>query len=289
MKNYNTVGLDIGNKNSKSNTGIIFDSRISNINSFNESEKFTVDGTTYYLGEGEYDTTFNKIDKKNYINLLYILLSKSSINTANYVGLGLPLCQWQNFKDPLKEKVMKNDFKIVNGKPFQIVECEVFPEGVASLDDEWEGVVIDIGGLTTDCALVYTENNERHITEPISIPRGTINLFEDFITRLNNKFGLDLQLRDAERKLKSGLSIGGQIQDIGFALQIFDDFYENLLSKLNTHYSLKTENISMTGGGSKLFYERLKKGIGNNVSLQDDYLFANANAYYDLMCSMYEE
>ena len=37
-------------------------------------------------------------------------------------------------------------------KQIIIEDVEVFPEGVVTLPDDYEGICIDIGGRTTDCA-----------------------------------------------------------------------------------------------------------------------------------------
>lgn len=292
MKNYSILGIDVGNATCKTNTGVLFNSKITDVEPFGKTDTLFIDKKHYWLGEGAYDTTYRKVDKINYINFLFGALALSTSTVRNYVILGLPLSQYKEDKSALINMVLSNKEKYtkINGveKHLIIDDIEVFPEGVVTLDDEYEGIVVDIGGRTTDCALVINERGRRRILNPISLPCGTINLYTDFIKKLNNKFSLDLVMNDAERIIKNGLILDGRNTNIDFAMDVYRAFTENLITQLQVEYSLRTNSISLTGGGVISLYKTIKERLGEGVSLQPNSIYANANAYYELGCSIWQ-
>ncbi len=292
MKNYSILGVDVGNATCKTNTGVLFNSKITDVEPFGKADTLFIDKKHYWLGEGAYDTTYRKVDKRNYINFLFGALALSTNTIRNYIVLGLPLSQYKEDKSALTNIVLSNKEKCIeiNGveKRLIIDDIEVFPEGVVTLEDEYEGIVVDIGGRTTDCALVINERGRRRILNPISLPCGTINLYTDFIKKLNNKFSLDLVMNDAERIIKNGLILDGRNTNIDFAMDVYRAFTENLITQLQVEYSLRTNSISLTGGGVTSLYKTIKERLGDGVSLQANPIYANAKAYYELGCSIWQ-
>ena len=203
----NIFGIDVGNATTVTDTGIILDSKVTHIEPLNKCDKLVLDNKVYYIGEGEYDTTYKKVDKKIYLPMLFTALALSSEYISNKIVLGLPLSQFKEDKDNLINLVMSNNNKIIelNNHERRIIieDIEVFPEGIFTVEDDFEGIVIDIGGRTTDAAMIEIVRGRKKIIEPISIPSGTINLYESFIETINSKYGLDLKIRDAERILKN--------------------------------------------------------------------------------------
>ena len=185
------VGIDIGNATIKTNKGILYDAKLTTIEPMNKCDTIKIDNKTYYLGEGEYDTTYRKIKKEGYLTFLYSALALSSSASRNKVVLGLPLSQFKEDKSELINLVLTNNHKkvVINGKErnLEIEDIEVFPEGVVTLADDYEGIVVDIGGGTTDIALVENYRGRRKIINPISFPLGTIKLYGGFIKALNSK------------------------------------------------------------------------------------------------------
>lgn len=292
MKDYSIIGIDVGNITCETNTGVLFNSKITDVEPLSHSDMLLIDRKTYWLGEGNYDTTYRKVDKVNYINFIYGALALSTTTESNYIVLGLPLSQYKEDKTALINLVLNNREKTINingeSKSIFIEDVEVFPEGVVTLDDNYEGILIDIGGRTTDCALVINERGRRRILNPISLPVGTINLYTEFIKKLNNKFSLDLVINDAERIMNNGLILDGKKTNIDFALEIYKQFVDNLISQLQVEYSLRTNLVSLTGGGSTLIYNKLKSRLGEGVTIQNNPIFANSNAYYELGCSVWQ-
>lgn len=292
MQSYSILGIDVGNATTISSKGIIFDSRVTTTEPLTNANKLKVGGKTIWLGEGEYDTVYRKVDKKNYLDLLFGSLALSTSTIRNKIVLGLPLSQFQQDKSSLINIILANNYKEVeiNGikKQLCIEDVEVYPEGVVTLQDDYEGILIDVGGLTTDCALVIIERGRKKIINPISIPAGTIKLYTDFINKLNRKFGLDLTVNDSERILRKGLLLDGKLVNINFALEVFKNFVETLVSKLQVAYSLRTNLVSLTGGGGKVIFNPVKAMVGEGVTLQKNYLNANADAYGELGVALWQ-
>ena len=296
MKNYSILGIDVGNCTTKTSTGLIFDSKVTDIEPLGKADMLFMDKKSYWLGEGNYDTTYRKVDKESYLKLLYGAMALSDQSTDksinNYIVLGLPLSQYKEDKTALINMVLSNREKTVkiNGDEKRIIiqDIEVFPEGVVTLQDDYEGIVIDIGGRTTDCAQVVNERGKRRILNPISLPTGTINLYKDFINRINNKLGLDLDINDADRIMSTSLILDGKKANTDFALDVYKAFVESLVSRLQVEYSLRTNYISVTGGGATLVYEQIRNRLGEGVTIQDRPTLANARAFFELGCSVWE-
>lgn len=290
--NLSIHGLDVGNATCKTNTGIIFDSKITTTEPLTKTNTLTIDGITYYLGAGSFDTTYKKIDKEHYIKFMYGLLALSTSTVHNKIVLGLPLSQFSSDRNQLINMIMHNNEKIVtiNGeeKPLIIDDVAIMPEGISTLPENIDSIIIDVGGLTTDVALVRYEREERRIIKPISIAIGTINLYTDLINKINSKYSLNLKIDDAERILEKGLTLDGKKENINFALEMYQEFYNDLINQLQVNYSIRTNNLSLTGGGASIIYEQLKNKFGDSVTMQDNSIFANARNFYDLGLSIFD-
>ena len=290
----NILGVDVGNATTVTNTGVIIDSKTSKIKPITSCNKLEMDNEVVYIGEGEYDTTYRKLDKDTYLQLLYtaIALSTKSRTVSNQIVLGLPLSQYNEDREALIQKILSNNDKWININDTErhiiIDDVEVFPEGVFTVDDDYQGIVIDIGGRTTDCALIEVVRGKKKILDPISIPTGTINLCDKFIDSLNMELGLDLKLRDAERILESGLILDGTKVNIDFAKRFIEEYSENLYRQLQLKYSLKTNIVTLSGGGADLVYNHLESKLGQGLIKQRDSIKANAKNFYELGVSIFE-
>ena len=290
----NILGVDVGNATTVTNTGVVIDSKTSKIKPITSCNKLEMDNKVVYVGEGEYDTTYRKLEKDTYLQLLYtsIALSTKSRTVSNQIVLGLPLSQYNEDREALIQKVLSNNDKWININDTErhiiIDDVEVFPEGVFTVDDEYQGIVIDIGGRTTDCALIEVVRGKKKILDPISIPTGTINLYDKFIDSLNMELGLDLKLRDAERILESGLILEGHKVNIDFAKRFIEEYSENLYRQLQLKYSLKTNIVTLSGGGADLVYNHLESKLGQGLIKQRDSIKANAKNFYELGVSIFE-
>lgn len=277
------IGVDIGNFNTKISNGIIFESKVSKVGSLLGSKyNCVLDNQEYKLGEGNFDTEFRKINKENYFKLLFGALTLSNADSEVELILGLPISQYKSDREELIEKVKEHyhmQGNLNNRRyDFYITNVEVYPEGIASVEDTFKGIVVDIGGRTTDCTLLNIKNNKRIIEHPISIPLGTLNLYSDFINVINGQYSLDLKVDDTERLLKDGLKIKGERKDIKFAKDIFFDFVKELISKLRVEYSLDTYDISFVGGGS-LLLEGIIRTLLPYADVKIDGLMSNAKGF----------
>ena len=291
MKSYEILGIDVGNAFTKNSSGLIFPSKITLAEPLMKTKSLVMDKKTYFIGEGELDTTYRKIDKENYLQFLFSSMALSSECVNNFIVLGLPLSQYKEDKTELVNKILCNRDKVVlvDGieKHLVIQDVEVFPEGIVTLEDDFEVILIDIGGRTTDTALVINEGGKRRIINPLSLPEGTINVLSTFVERINSKYSLDLKLSDGERILRNGLLLDGKVVNIDFAKSVVEELAESIITRLQVTYSLRTNYISLTGGGARMTYSSFKDRLGDAVSIQKNNMFANAFAYKELGMSIW--
>jgi len=284
---------DIGNFATKDNLGNIFESRISTIgNILKNKYEMVLNAETYYLGEGNFDTEYRKIKKETYIKLLFGLLAMGSRETEVQLVVGLPLSQYQADREQLIDLVMGNCFLSgkINGEKvsYLITDIEVYPEGIAAIPFDYDGIVVDIGGRTTDCCLTYIENGRRKIENPISLPMGTIKLYSNLINLINSKYCLDLEINNAKRIIRNGLIIDGKKQDTSFIINIFKDYLEDLIRRLNIAYSVKSNNIFFTGGGSLILKNPILKRIPHAI-ISNNAIFDNAKGFYEVGCRLWQK
>lgn len=288
------LGVDIGNYATKDNMGNKFESKVSNIpDVLGDKYEIELDGETYYLGRGEFDTEYRKVNKGSYFKLLYGSLCLGSNESQNNIKLvvGLPLSQFKNDKDLLRKKILNKC--ILDGlfnnqrKTFIISDCRVYLEGLAAMPLSYEGVFVDIGGRTTDAGITYMEGGRRKVENAYSLPIGSINLYSDFIKLINCNHGLDIKINRAERIIKNGLLIDGYRVDIAKEMIIFKEYLDNLVSDLNVQYSLKTNHVAFTGGGSLLLNKSIKRRIPYAI-MADNAEFGNAIGFYNYGRSIWQ-
>lgn len=277
------IGVDIGSFATKTSKMINFESRVSSIGNLVMNDyEFNLNGEKYFIEEGTNETEYRKVLRNNYMKLLYSALVLSKCDRNIELVLGLPISQYREDKDRLIEMICRNSILRgeVNGnkEDYFIKKVDVYPEGVGAVSGGFTGIVVDIGGRTTDTCLITQHDNKRKIDIPGSEPCGTIGLYSNFIAVINSKYGLDLKLSDTERLLRNGLKIDGKPTDIIFAKQIFFNFIDDLINKLQVDYSLKTNDIMFTGGGSLLLEGIIKKRLPA-ATIAKNGVFANALAF----------
>lgn len=282
---------DIGNFATKDNKGNIFESRVSSVgNILSNKYEVILNDEVYYLGEGSFDTEYRKIRKDSYLKLLFGILAMGSKETEVQLVLGLPLSQYKTDRTHLKELIMSNCFLTgsINGEEtsYIITDVEVYPEGIAGIPYDYEGIVVDIGGRTTDCCLTYIDNGKRKIENPISIPTGTLKMYSKLIDNINSKYCLDLEISNAKRIIKNGLIVDGRREDTRFIINIFKDYLEDLIRKLNVAYSIASNNICFTGGGSLELRKPIIKRIPHAI-ISDNAIFDNAKGFYEVGCRLW--
>lgn len=300
--NFEVLGIDIGNRTCECvsqfnyEKPVIFDSKVTTIKPLmTKCHELTLDGVKYYVGEGKLDTDYRKVDKKHYLVLLYTAIALSSKSQYNKIVLGLPIGQVQDDASSLTNLIMSNNKKeiVINGnrRVIEITDVEVLPEGVTTVSDDFNGIIIDVGAGTIDCCIMQTIRNERKIKKPVSIPKGINTFYEETINRINEEYtnlGLDFEGDDCEEILNDGYFEYNNERYIVNSKAYYDYFAEEVISKLrNSKYPLKNKPISLTGGGSESLYSSFRDLIGNNVDIQDDPIFSNARNFYEIGINLF--
>lgn len=279
-------GIDIGNFATKDNLGYSFESKVSFIpNSLGNKYTLELNGERFFLGEGEFDTEYRKVKKKSYLKLLYGILCLSSSQEENEIDLvlGLPLGQYKY--DYQKLELLVRDNCYLDGyfntkrRVFIIRNCEIYLEGLAAVQNDYQGIVVDIGGKTTDACYVHIKDGVRKVENALSLPTGTLNLYSDLINLINANHGLDLRLKDTENLIKNGLLIDGLNVDISKEMIIFKEYLDNLISNLNIQYSLRTNKVAFTGGGSLLLRKSIMRRV-NHAIISSSANFDIARGFY---------
>ena len=261
------LGVDVGNYYTKTSTGVSFMSKVANAPGILTNTPVTIKEKTMYLGEGEIDTEYRKAYKESYLYLLLGAIQRSTTDKNNKVVVGLPLSQYKADKAYLINRILQSGI---------VQDVEVQPEGAIAVEPTYTGIVVDIGGGTTDICLIKREGMKRLILEPYSIPKGILNLESEFINQVNSSYGLDLQPVDADRIIQEGLFIYGEPKQ--FSMEVYKTFVESLVRRIQVDYSLKTNNITLVGGGAHKLYKAFKKRIPQTQLIQNSF-FANAEAY----------
>lgn len=261
------LGVDLGNYYTKSSKGVSFLSKTSLLKNISESDFITIDNKKIYLGEGEFDTEYRKAYKGNLIHLLQGAIEKSTTDKNNKIVVGLPLSQYKEDKEHLINRIIQSEL---------VADIEVVPEGVLTVPGNYEGIIVDIGGRTTDICLLEIEGNKRRIKRPTSLPIGVMNLESDFINSLNSSYGLDLKQDDAPRIIRNGLFIYGERKEV--SMDIFKEFVESIVRRIQVDYSIKTNNVVLIGGGADKLYNAFKNRVPQTYLVRDPFM-ANAIAY----------
>ncbi|MZK51891.1 ParM/StbA family protein [Clostridium beijerinckii] len=290
-----TIGTDFGSCNLKTSSGIIVPSKVtkcSNSNFFGAEYLVEIEGESYIVGEGEYDTVLDKTKKEHFLPMLCLAVGLSTNDQAVRIVAGLPISQYKSEeKEKLLEIMQDNrmlNFKLNGIERSIIIEnCSVTAEGIAtyySLPNEQRKelenkdiIILDIGGRTSDIALLKT-GKKRRVGESTSLEVGMINIYKDIINEVNSRFTLGLDIEDAEYILKHGLEVDGEKKDTEFIKEILINNIKKVFKELNVSYPVRTSPILVTGGGGKAFYKAIKKRYPTAQMVENN-MFSNAMGY----------
>ena len=288
-----TIGFDFGCCNLKTSEGIIIPSQLTTADDYLITTGYEIEfnNQLFIIGEGNYDTNLNKTKRVNLLPMMCLALGLSTKEQFVRVVTGLPIGQYKTQKEDLLKIIEDNkilEFKL-NGekRELYISDAAVFPEGVAtyySLEYEKrkklstkELIVLDIGGRTTDIALLKA-GKKRSVTKSASLDVGMLNIYTDLINEINSTYTLGLEIENAEDIIKNGLEIDGEKKDISFLKPIIKRNIEKVFKELNISYPARTAPILVTGGGGATFFNSIKKRYPNS-ELVDNNLFSNAIGY----------
>lgn len=279
------LGVDLGNYAVKTSREITFLSKCTKVGNILNSSPVITDEGTIYIGEGSFDTEYRKVKKAHIRTLFLYSVAISSNDLTNKVVVGLPLGQYKQDKDEYRNLLLSSRINTIaiNGASRKVCidDVMVYPEGVGAITGtgtDFEGIVVDIGGRTTDVCRVTDSDGIKKIGDPDSIPRGTMNLYSDFIKSINTRYCLDLVPDDADRILKNGLRIDGEPVECSFAIDVFRQYVDDLVGRLQVDYSLKTQDVMLVGGGAQLLYKSIRNRIPG-ARLMDNPIFANAKGF----------
>lgn len=286
------LGIDIGNYNVKTSEGALFKSCISNHMEYgNNFDKIIYNDETYYLGTGKLEIDYRKFDKENYIPLLLGAICKSSTHIENDIGLGLPVKQYNRYKNELINMLHGNEYDVVfnnNKRKIKISDVKVFPESVSGIIANYNELLskignrdiisIDIGGKTTDIVLI----RNKKVMKSSQINIGTIDIYNRIKQKLEEKyFDTKIILEDIERFLKIGFYYNGEKQDIKFAIKDCNDLFKEIYTELNLNYPINSQVTVIQGGGSDLLGSVFKNKIKSLIVNEN--IFLNANGYKMLL------
>lgn len=277
------LGVDVGNYATKTSEHKSFLSLVERDNGlgFNDGV-IKIDGESFAIGQGEYDNEYRKSKKRSYLTLLYSAIAQSSEEEHNKIIVGLPISQFKRDKDVLKNKILNNNNVEIffNGKQRKIIidDADVYCEGLGAVESNFDGVIVDLGGRSTDIFRVSNFSGRPHIQNPFSEPVGTLNLYSDFIKDINSRYGLNLKASEAERIIKQGLKINGNKVDISKSLVTFKDYVDMIVDKLKVEYPINTLDLKLIGGGALVLGKNIKKKF-NHAEIMDNSIFINADAY----------
>lgn len=288
------LGVDLGNFSVKTSEKVCFLSKISEIDNFTGDNKIIFNGKTLFVGEGEFNTDWNKSRKDITIPLLFSAIYKSSNDNINKIVVGLPINQYKSHKAELKELIENNKCATINNRQLIIDEIEIAPEGAASyynlsqLNIQKIGnnqlIIVDIGGLTTDITLFI--NNK--IANVLTVPVGMLKIYQDVITYINTNYTQNLVLEDAEFIIKDGLILRGKKIDVSFISSILKRHFDSLYKELQLKFNVDKGYVYLTGGGSLLLQYAFKNRL-NNVIVSDDCLFDNSIGFKRVGESLWQE
>ncbi|MGL4741675.1 MAG: hypothetical protein ACRC41_12835 [Sarcina sp.] len=277
------LGSDIGSYAVKTSEKKSFLSLVQRDNGlgFNDGV-IEINGESFLVGQGEYDNEYRKCRKRNFLTLLYTSIAMSSEDEHNKIIVGLPISQFKRDREELRERILSSREAniIYAGKERKIIidDADVYCEGLGAVESNFDGVIVDLGGRTTDIFRVSNVTGKSHIQNPFSEPVGTLNLYSDFIKDINTRYGLNLKANEAERIIKQGLKIKGNKVDISKSLGVFKDYVEMIIDKLKVEYPIDTLDLKLMGGGALILGRNIKKKF-NHAEIIQDSIFTNAIAY----------
>lgn len=288
------IGLDLGNYAVKTSTKVNFLSKITQEENFISEDKIIYNGNAYFIGHGEFSTDWVKSRKENTLIMLYTAIYKSSEELINKVVIGLPIQQYKNSKEEIRELIISNRCGEVNGRHIIIDDVVVAPEGASVIYNikgnlrteigKKQLVIVDIGGRTTDVTMFFNQK----IQEVKTIPVGVLNIYQDIVNYINSKYNQSFLLEDGETVLEEGLFLDGEIKDISFITHILKKHFDSIYKELQLKFNLSKGYVYLTGGGSNIFEMAFKNRL-NNVVLSKDPIYDNAIGFEKVGEQLWQE
>ncbi|MBY2477531.1 ParM/StbA family protein [Clostridioides difficile] len=297
------LGIDIGNYAVKTSSDDIFESKVTEVKNFgSDSDSVKIGNKTYYIGEGDEEINIVKYEKENFLPLLLGAICRNTDDEIVDLALGLPVKQFGGLRKDLIEKLQGKEYHVEFAKgnettkrDITIRSVQVFPEGITGylyyakdIVDQIAGrdvVLVDIGGKTTDIALV--QGNKA--TDPYSINIGTINIYDAIKKSLemDERFlgKVEIKREKIQDYINKGFYLNGEKQDIKKNIDASISLFKQIYNELKLNYPINTAAVVVMGGGAKLLGEAFKKNIPGIIVMSDvdKHVFANAKGYKKMM------
>lgn len=278
------LGVDLGNFSVKTSEKVTFLSKISEVDNFTGDNKIIFNEKTLFVGEGEFNTDWNKSRKENTLPLLFTAIYKSTTDNVNQVVMGLPINMYKKTKDDLMELIRNNRCARVNDRELIVEYVAIAPEGASAyynLSDEQlreignkQLIIVDLGGRTTDICL-FKDNK---IIDIKTIPIGMLNVYENIIDFVNTTYTENFNLEDAQDIINNGLFLNGEVKDNSFIVPILKNCFNSIYKELQLKFNVNKGFVLLTGGGSGMLKYAFKNRL-NNVLISDDCIFDNAMGF----------
>jgi plasmid segregation protein ParM len=292
VKKELVLGLDNGNKNTKSSEGFIGESGFvkSDVMPVSKHNLLEYGGDYYNIGSNRFSVQLDKTvnDDAFIISLAAIgdALEKAGINDEKVnvlLGTGLPIVHYGKLKGKFRDYFNRRDIRFIfNSREYEVdIDSKVYPQGFSAfthLYGAYRNVVcnlVDIGGYTID--LMRIDNGIINPTTCFSLPYGIITLLTSIQQEL---LKLNISLTEAQI---SDIIMGND--PVVFDIEVkeiieskTEEYVENILGKITEFgFELRNGNI-FVGGGSIL----LKRYIDSSSKVKfAEYLdqFSNAKGY----------
>lgn len=250
--------IDLGNFFLVSNAGISIENRyvINNQRETLGAETITVDGKTYFFGEGTFDKEYNKTAKEFIPALLY-LIDKSTRADEVDIIMGLPIIH-MSLKDKFIEALQGQTFTFSNRRgerTIKISKLHVMKESFSvyyslpAAERVGRVAIIDIGGRTTNVS-VFIDGKEAR--EGITLPKGTIDYFANIAQYLTAQGG-NFEIEEIHSYMMDGFNIS----DFANITTNFVDYIANEL--VREIPNLNMYKVKLAGGGAEFFENDFKK------------------------------
>lgn len=280
MKN---VVVDLGNYNTKyfADRKGSFSSKINTkFNSNSEMyESVDINGQLTYIGVGEYEREYSKVEK-NYIPKLMYAIDKATSESDVNLCLLLPIGQMPN-KDKFINTLKGNSFSCnINSKSrtININKVAVLPEGYVSFfsleDNNDDVLIIDIGSRTINYSSFIDRKIEKSFTERL----GVFDLYTT-IKEIQNATGEDYIEEDIERLVNNNR--------INVDSNIYKDFFMDILNRTKTKVNIKNYNVVFVGGGALILKPYIQANTLATVHL--DAVYANVIGAYTLCENVWKD
>lgn len=275
------LGVDLGTHSVKTSTKVKFLSKFTKGKSFTESNKIIYNHSSFNIGEGEFNTEWDKSRKENTLLLLYAAIARSTVEDINRIVLGLPVQQYKKNKSSLIELIENNRCGNINGRNLVITDITVAPEGASvyyTMNLELNNkignkqlIIVDIGGRTTD--IIVFEGKK--IVDVKTIAIGMLNIYQEIVDYINSRYTESLKLEDGEIILKEGLFLNGELQDISFVKPVLEKNFNSIFKELQLKYNVNKGYIYLTGGGAIILKQAFKNRL-KNLIISPNPIFDNA-------------